>query len=352
MFVKVLPRHSGTFEGLLQYIFKEENPNHKLNHHFFNNVKGKSISEIALEFEQQAENRKVKRKDAVKFYHEVLSYNSKDREILTPEMVRDIGLKYIELRGLMGQMAGKVHFEKEHLHLHLLVNSVEVVTGKAFRLSRNELQDLKLNLQEYHKTRWPEIQFSFCEHGKNKEYLTDRAFHAKQKKHRDEIKNQILETVQSIFKESKSQQEFKDKLRDAGLNHYERKSIPTGIFIDDVKVRFTKLGISIEEIEHLTKEPVNIETTTNTNIEQKIKEKMKTKDFNRPLNTENVNYNIYDEFENPFDFESEKTLEEEALDWLQEIEEKPTITKDFFNEIFSEESNTEKKEIDLDFELG
>lgn len=246
----MLTRRKPTYASLLRYIFNKASTQLQLTH----NLRGETLEEWVKEFKENENFRKQKRSDQVFLFHEILSFSNQDTANLTPEILKDISGEYIRLRGIQGMYAGAVHTDKDHIHLHFCVSPLEFRTGKAFRLSPKQLKGLKIALQDYHKAKYPQLEHSIVNHGKGISYTTDKEWYARERTGRTFIKADIRTYVRSCFERSQTIHEFTESLRNAGMHHYERKGLPVGILYQGIKFRFTRLGISREEIEHLTRQ--------------------------------------------------------------------------------------------------
>lgn len=250
--VKILARHSPTYGALLHYITKadkgkDQNPPRILTH----NIRGTSIKEMEREFMENETFRRISRADQVYLFHEIVSMSALDKETITEDLLLQVAEQYIALRGREGVYVAALHADKDHYHWHFAVSSLEYRTGKAFRVSPKELHELKVNLEAFTK-QFPELQHSHCNHGSGREYVTDREWHARQKPQRNLIKEEIQEKVKDLFVQSKTQQEFLQQLTEAGIPHYERNGIPTGIVHESgMKFRFSRLDIDKEELQQL-----------------------------------------------------------------------------------------------------
>jgi len=71
------------------------------------------------------------------FYHFVQSFHP--NENITPERVHQIGLELAEKRFPGFEVVVATHVDAEHLHSHLIVNSVSFETGKKLHQSRDDL---------------------------------------------------------------------------------------------------------------------------------------------------------------------------------------------------------------------
>lgn len=247
--VKILSRHNPSYTSLINYILKEgKNERPEVITH---NLHSTTAEGYTKEFAENESFRRHSRSDQVYLFHEIISFNAKeDNSKITPETIRDIAKEYIRLRGHEGVMLGAVHRDKDHVHVHMAVSALKFRTGTSFRLSKAELRELKVSLQEYHKQRYPEISKSFPEHGKGKAYLKDAKWYALHKEQRNLLKEQINDKVRSCFEKATSQKEFLELLREENLHHYERNGIVKGIEYEDSKFRFSGL-LEYEQFESL-----------------------------------------------------------------------------------------------------
>jgi hypothetical protein len=245
MIVKVLTRHTPSYRSLLEYIMRGDIDKDV----FLHNLRSRSIDEWANQYIQNESFRRTFRRDAIFLYHEILSLSGNiDPKAVTDAMLADLASKYIELRGNTGMFAGKIHRDTECVHMHFAVSGLEYRTAKSFRISRDELQELKISLQEYHRQKYPELDDSICDHGAGKRHITDRAWHAHHKAERDAAKTELKEQLRGLYERSKTQQEFLELLRESGLHHYERSGQAAGITQGDTKFRFSRLDIDLSQL--------------------------------------------------------------------------------------------------------
>ena len=245
--VKILSRHNPSYASLVNYIL-QEGKNDKPET-FSHNLRSDTISGYTKEFIENESYRVQSRSDQVYLFHEIISFNGAENNI-SPEIMQDIATEYVRLRGHEGVMLGAVHRDKNHTHLHFCVSALQFRTGTSFRLSKNELRELKVSLQEYHKAKYPEISKSFPEHGGGKAYQGNGQWYALQREQRNLLKEQINDKVRSCFERAASQKQFLELLREEGLHHYERGGKPYGIEYEDTKFRFSGL-LEAEQFESL-----------------------------------------------------------------------------------------------------
>ncbi len=235
--VKVLSRHSPTYASLIQYILRyivNEEKTDKAQV-YTNNLRSSNIAGYIKEFIENEAFRKHPRSDQVHLFHEIISWHiDENKEVITPALIDDLANEYMRLRGNTGMMLGAVHRDKAHFHIHFCVSALHYRTGMSFGLNKQQLQELKVSFQEYHKQRYPELSKSFPKHGIRERYVNHAQWHAQQRQ-------QVIEKVQQCFASSRTQTEFLALLRDNELHHYERSGKPTGIEYEGAKFRFSRL---------------------------------------------------------------------------------------------------------------
>jgi hypothetical protein len=231
--VKILARHNPSYASLIRYILNEDKSNKM--QIFTNNLSSDNIAGYVQEFVENEAFRRQARTDQVYLYHEVISFNSlENRNLFTPDVLDDLVQEYIRLRGNTGVLIGAVHYDKEHVHVHFCVSALAFRTGKSFGLSKARLLELKLSFQEYHRQRYPDLDKSTVEHGKDMPYLRHGQWHANQRQ-------LIADKAKRCFAQAKSQQQFLELLRAERLDYYERHGRPAGIDANGVKIGFSRL---------------------------------------------------------------------------------------------------------------
>lgn len=248
MLIKILSRHQPSYSSLMKYILNEGKSKNKEQQIFTHNLRSDSIEGYTKEYIYNEALRNNLRKDNVFLYHEIISVSSSDKQAVTMEMLSDLARQYISFRGDKGIYIGSVHHDKEHIHIHFCTSGVEYRTGKAFRLSKENLHELKTKFQEYHREKYPELEKSFCEHGKGREYATEREWQAQNRNKRALLKDELYGKVHSIYENATSEKDFLNKLRTEGIHYYERSNKATGIEYEDMKFRFKRLDIDIKEL--------------------------------------------------------------------------------------------------------
>ena len=139
--LKIVNRRNGKrkrshLAGVIKYVLKTEKTEEKL-------IYGQNLEpERAYQMMMETKDLFNKRK-GMDYFHFVLSYPPNEK--ITPEQALEQAKELLErtkkFRGYETLVA--VHRDKKHIHVHLIVNSVNFVDGRKFHLSRKELEALK-----------------------------------------------------------------------------------------------------------------------------------------------------------------------------------------------------------------
>ncbi len=328
MFVKVLSRKNPNYRQLIEYILKDRTPSKSAKDILKHNIKGSTIDAIVKEFERNESLRTFNRKDQIALFHEIISLSSNEENYIPDSTMLDLTRKYIELRGHQGVYIAALHRDTEHCHAHVMTSALEYMTGKAHRISKSALQDIKLILQDYHLQKYPEIKESFCDHSKGRTYAKNKEYQRKHKEERTRLKESVQQQVQDLFKQSKTFDKFLTSLRDNGLHYYERGGLPTGLLVGETKIRFSRLGIAKEDKEELMQAEPKADERTINNAEPIKPQKMKETEINRPLDNEDTIYHFpIDEFLNFPELENENEINFEDSWFAQIINEQDNLLK-------------------------
>lgn len=257
MIVKIKSHKRPIFKQLLQYmldgkdrLFDNTGRSFSITH----NLKGNSIENWLKQYQLNEQNRLRKRKDSVRITHEILSWHKDDAKNITIEKLQAIAKEYIKKRNPKGLFVAVPHFDKDHYHIHICASGVEYKTGKSLRLSKVELSKLKKDIQQYQIERFPELSKSIVAHGKKVRSITsDKEYQIKRRAGRETGKEQLIGILKSCYKKADSKESFLQLLKESGLNTYDRSGKATGIFHNNYKFRFNRLGFTEERFAGLTK---------------------------------------------------------------------------------------------------
>ena len=229
--------------ALLRYI---DNPDKATGDAFFWGLSSElDLGEIEKRF---LENLTPPRKGGVYIRHFVMSFSGKDGAHLTDTVLLDMARQWL-VRGYPRCLAYvRIHRDTNNPHVHMAVSANERRSEKRPRMSRKQFADLKQELESYQRSQYPELKHSTNDHGKKKR-LREQG--------REEIFSEIPETqttkqrlseqVHARFDASVGLQDFCDRLREAGLEPYERGGKLTGIWAEKKtqKFRFRTLKLDL-----------------------------------------------------------------------------------------------------------
>ncbi|MGB5024437.1 MAG: relaxase/mobilization nuclease domain-containing protein, partial [Saprospiraceae bacterium] len=254
MILKNLTRRNNTGQ-LVNYLFKQEKGN-KPKPILKHNLKSRTTKGWTKELDKNFELRMHKRKDNIRLHHTIISFSNKDKKQINQELLKDITKKYIELRGKDNIYLASSHHDKEHIHLHIVMSTHIYLTGESNRISRQEFRDMKLALDTYQKERYPELVQSLPSHGKSQKLqLTDPELKLQDRNGKLSQKQELLETVQTVYSKSKSLDNFLSELKSEGYNSYSRGGKVYGVEDESGRhYRFKTLGFDLNKLEELDRQ--------------------------------------------------------------------------------------------------
>lgn len=227
---------------LVRYIFQEEKQKSHTPFVMKHNLSGRDTERWIKQLEFNASLRKIKRKDQVLIYHEVMSFNAKDTAFINKKVLQDLSKKYIELRGVENMYAICEHQDRLHAHLHIAVSGSRFLTGLSSRMSKASFDMLKKDMERYQKEKYPELKHSIA-YSKEKAKSTDKKYV------RQSNKSEITKALDSVFAQSKTTHEVEKKLSDLGHTPYYRNGVLTGVsYKGEMKFRLNRLGYNIHDI--------------------------------------------------------------------------------------------------------
>ena len=249
MIIKIKTRKRSSFRQLINYIIHdtERVPDSRI---ILHNLTDGSVDDWVGWFKYNETFREKKRKNSVILTHEILSFHPKDTPHLSVEKLEAIAREYIERRNPSGIYLGAIHLAKDHYHIHFCVSGVEYHSGQAMRLSKGEMKELKLGLQQHQEHYYPELEYSSPSHGRSKNLqLTDKEYYRKKQTGQLTTREKIHLLVHSSFDEAKDIDDFLGDLAEHGLEPYFRNGVLKGVKFEQRRYRFSTLGVQIKKLE-------------------------------------------------------------------------------------------------------
>lgn len=247
MIIKSLSRKGNkrsTIKQLLAYMFQE----HKMSDFVLtHNVQGNSIDDYTNAFMQNEKNRLHIRKNNILVQHNIISMHHLDSSKITQKILRSIAKEYIKLRNPNALYVVLPHYDKQAIHLHIVISGVEQFTGLSTRISKERFKEIKIELQNM----FPELEHSIVEHGKKeKQKISEKEYQMKKRKAPTE-KERIKHLLETLYKQSSSKEDFYKRIHDNGLKTYDRGGKTYGIDTGRKKLRFSTLQFNEHKLELL-----------------------------------------------------------------------------------------------------
>lgn len=194
--------------------------------HGFYGHEGMSNDEIVAAFEENARHLK-ERKNGNVLYHEILSFSagySLQGEALA-QAVADIGQEYLRYRA-PGQMAfGAIHYDTDHIHLHLMVSANGIGKREPVRLTKAQFAELQKAVEAFTLAKYPQLaQTRIYDRDRPKERLKTQAHEQAMKSRTGEPsrKERIKSQLHGLFEQAASMAELEMRLEAEGLSLYQR----------------------------------------------------------------------------------------------------------------------------------
>lgn len=259
MIIKSHSHRRKRFRDLISYIMSD-NGRYEMDKTFqiLHNLRSTDKESIIKEFTENFQF-KNKRKNSVVLYHEILSFSPNDRSKIDLNILEDISRKFIELRGDNALCYAQPHLS-ENLHIHFCFSSNGYRSAKSIRLSKSQFKQIRLDMEQYQRERYPELSNSIVYLDKwqknvalEKEKVSEKEFQVKKRTGRSSEKEQVRKLVHDCFTQSSSRDDFFKRLITEGLELYKYRDKVNGLLWQKRRYRFKSLNISQEQLKSLQK---------------------------------------------------------------------------------------------------
>lgn len=256
------------------------------------NINRFEIDTIHKDYLENAKHLK-KRKGGTYYLHEIIAIHKSEEKLVTKSMLQDLMSTYISMRkGAKDALVIAKSHQDQHIHVMLSANSYKS-SKRDLRMSHNEMRQLLLGFENYHKEKYPELSLSVIHtnkpqrerrniaqeqqnNRKEKEYQLKLRL-AKNKKTNKEL---VFDKVNLLFDIATSQQELIEKIeQEKELNIYTYRSKLKGVIFNNTKYRFSTLGISQEKILRLEKLQTRLEELKLIKEVYKSKNKIRSRGY-------------------------------------------------------------------------
>lgn len=228
MIIKSMSRKHRTFSQLYHYM-KDGSSRSSEYDYFSHNIYSRKDQDIINEF--VVNSRKVKaRKNGNYLFHEVIAITKSKQLTLEQEKERlfDIVRNYVDMRCKNNLVAGYMHDEKDiNVHFHLMISSNELDAFKNQRLTKFDFDKAKKQLERYVIEKYPELEQDIIMNAKaekKKSRQSNKAAEVKRKGGRLKKKEHMVKTLNSIFANSRSMDDYFKQLEQQNFEMYNRGS--------------------------------------------------------------------------------------------------------------------------------
>ncbi|MCK8479055.1 relaxase/mobilization nuclease domain-containing protein [Psychroserpens algicola] len=230
----------------------------------------KRIENIIDSFESNESKRLIKRKNANRAYHEIISFHKEDTKHLPKKVLLKIARKYAKERAPSAMVISSMHSDKEHLHIHNVISALEFATGKPIRLTRKEFKEVKTRMETWQDKELG-LTHSKVNHSKKKVQMLqldiERELNLRGKRsERQQIQMKLIE----VFSKQRSEKVHYSEFEKAGLKLYSRDGKIVGVHGIRRRYRLKTLGFEPERI--------TIEKTRTQNRLQNLKQQQSKRD--------------------------------------------------------------------------
>lgn len=114
------------------------------------------------------------RKNGNILYHEIMSFSAQDRSKLTLPMIEDLVRRYLEQRARGALAFARVHFDTDHVHVHILISANNLASTRRLRLSKARFRKIVHDLELYQVKQYPHLTESIAVNQKLKKEKVGR----------------------------------------------------------------------------------------------------------------------------------------------------------------------------------
>lgn len=287
-----MSRKQPSFSQLYDYIVRDNDNDTRYN--FTHNCFGTDREDILHELYQNSDLLK-KRLGSNYLYHEILSITRSNQlsEDQQKDLLKDITQQYINARAKDCLVFAGLHDEKDNqLHYHLIISANQLDEKKRYYHSKQDFDDIKVNLETYVLQRYPELeQEQLISKDKQLDKNGQRVTSTHANKREGEYirrtgklskKQQTANRIKDIFLMSDNIADYTNKLREQNIESYVRGKT-MGFVVNDKKHRIHTLGITEEFDDMLLRFQADNEQEQSTQEQQphtaKSTEKNQTSDY-------------------------------------------------------------------------
>lgn len=215
--IKSVKNSHSSIKGIVDYVTKKEKTIGKKLCSGFNCNPDTAAKEMQITKELYGKT------DGRTYKHFVQSFPPDEK--ITPQQAHEIAKEFVESCPLFAdfEVLCSTHVDREHIHTHIIVNSVSFIDGHKFQMSKKDLEKMKV----LNNKLCLEHGFSVCEIGKKKSdmegiiaYDTNKYQFLKKAKE-GKVKSYVQDTAIAVYdsmRESRSKEDFISAMEKKGYS--------------------------------------------------------------------------------------------------------------------------------------
>jgi hypothetical protein len=252
-----MSRDKQSFEQLINYIDKDYGQ--EIIHNFLDKNQEYIINEF-LENSKYIEKSKGKNY----LYHEVISLSENKLSLKKQqEILIKIGQEYINKRAKNNLVFGKIHLEKNNIHLHLCISANELFNDRRHFLTKKEFLNIQKEMETFIEKNYSNLKEPKIYNKDLTKTISRKEQERKQRTNKISKKDLVKNRVIEILQQSKNRDELNNNLEKECLEIYKNgNTIGVKNSLDSKKYRLKTLNI-LDDYDKFNKKISEIESRKN-----------------------------------------------------------------------------------------
>lgn len=246
MIIKSMARKQGSFRQLVDYIDRDAGGGGEAFHHNLY-YSGSDRRRVAQQFYSNQRYLPV-RQNGNALYHELLVLPPQPHlsQVQQKQVLHQLAREYCQQRAPKQMAWGRVHFDTEYPHIHLMIAANRVRSPKRARVSQARFAQIKQDLERYKCQTFPQLDHVPVQLVEERAYTPPCRAEGEVMRHtgRMSIRQQMTATLEDLLSSSPDQAALQERLKKEQLELYQRdqhwgvRNLDTGR-----KYRFKTLGL-------------------------------------------------------------------------------------------------------------
>ena len=226
MIIKSMARKQPSFGQLIAYMNKDSDQTGDTL--FSRNLYANSMNSNAVEREFLKNHKLLaKHSNRNSLYHELitLEQNPKLSHKNANQILKDLAEKYLAERSPDNIVFGRIHHNRAHPHIHLMISSNAVRSNKRTRIGRARFSQIQVNVENYKIHKYPNLDQhrTYQSHSTSEvPKLSNREAEQILRTGKLSAKQKLAQTMRTAFSQTQSMDELSAKLKAEGFRLYKR----------------------------------------------------------------------------------------------------------------------------------